>query len=64
VQLALLQHHRQPLQRHQALQQAGQRPCCPAASVAALRQRAIAQPTDSMVSHCAPLRITPSVSAR
>ena len=30
----------------------------------ALRQRAITQPSDSMVSHCAPLRITPSESAR
>jgi hypothetical protein len=30
----------------------------------ALRQRATSQPIDSIVSHCAPLRITPSESAR
>ena len=29
-----------------------------------MRQRAISQPMDSIVSHCAPLRITPSESAR
>jgi hypothetical protein len=64
VQLALLEHHRQPVQRHHALQQVASGALSSSDRGRALRQRAITQPSDSIVSHCAPLRITPSESAR
>jgi hypothetical protein len=64
VQLALRQQGRQPLQRHQALQQAGQRRVVQQRAWLLRRQRAITQPTDSMVSQLRAGRMTPMVSAR